>query len=119
MNRRLATSLAILVMACNGAEEEYHGTGEADLGLGDVSPDDMKADGTWGSALTCKTIPNLPPLPNPKITISLQGLTLHLVDTSVGYDRVFPIGAGQIDTEAGSYTQGDSLSYYPIKAYKK
>lgn len=118
MNRRLATVLAILLGACTGSSDTELPEG-AELRLGDVSPDDMKADGVWGSALTCKPIPNLPALPNPKITISLDGLTLHLTDASVGYDRVFPVGVGQIDTEAGSYTLGDSLSYWPIKAYKK
>ena len=118
MNRRLATVLAILLGACTGSSDTELPEG-AELRLGDVSPDDMKADGVWGSALTCKPIPNLPALPNPKITISLDGLTLHLTDASVGYDKVFPVGVGQIDTEAGSYTLGDSLSYWPIKAYKK
>src|SRR6185436_8911351 len=101
MNRWLATSLAVLLAACSGSPDgdlPPDGVGAADLRLGDVSADDMKADGQWGAALTCKTIPNLPALPNPKITISLDGLTLHLTDASVGYDKVFPIGVGQIDT---------------------
>src|SRR5687767_4475748 len=109
MKRQLATVLAITLAACSGDTDI--GKAGGDLGLGDRLADDMKADGEWGYALTCKNIPNLPALPNPKITISIDGLTLRLTDTSVGYDKIFPVGVGQIDTEAGSYTQGDSLSY--------
>lgn len=66
-----------------------------DLPVGDFS--DEKADGTWGSALTCKPIPNLPPLADPAITVSLDGLTLHLVDRKGTYDKVFAIGPGKIE----------------------
>jgi len=61
-----------------------------------VSADDMKADGNWGAALTCKELPNLPPLTQPKITLSIDGLTLRLTDAASGYDKVFPVGPGQI-----------------------
>src|SRR5688500_9876123 len=106
MNRQLATVLAIVVpwlTACSG-DTDIDGSG-GDLRLGDTLPEDVKADGDWGYALTCKSIPNLPALPNPKITISIDGLSLHLTDASVGYDKIFPIGVGQIDTETGSYTK--------------
>ena len=119
MNRWLVSGIAILLAACSGDGDVADDLAGADLPLGDRSPDDLKADGDWGSALTCKTIPNLPPLPNPKITISLHGLTLRLTDTTAGYDKVFPIGVGQIDTKAGSFTRGESLSYFPNKAYGK
>jgi hypothetical protein len=109
MQRSLATLLATLVLgACAGQDPEP--AAEVDLPLGD-EPENLKEDGTWGSALTCKTIPNLPALPHPEITISLEGLTLHLVDKSVGYDNVFPVGPGHIE-------DGESLSYWPISAYK-
>lgn len=119
MNRWLATGLAICLAACSGDTDISEDTAGADLPLGDRFADDMKADGEWGSALTCKTIPNLPALPNPKITVSLQGLTLRLTDASVGYDKIFPVGVGQIDIKPGSYTEGESLSYFPVKAYRK
>ncbi len=83
-----------------------------DLPLGEVD-EGSKADG-WGAALTCKPVPEVPRLQNPKITISIEGLTLHLVDTATGYDRVFPIGAGAIDTVPSSTTYGESLTYGPI-----
>ena len=35
-------------------------------------------------------------LPSPEVTISIDGLTLHLVDTSTGFDRVYPVGVGAI-----------------------
>ena len=84
-----------------------------DLPLGDKPADD-KADGTWGDALNCKPIPELPQLVAPQITVSLQGLTLHLVDTATGYDKVFPIGPGQIESDETEPSFGESKSYYPI-----
>ncbi len=125
--QRLAILLAtpsLILAACAGVEDDARPRapgGEADLPLGDVDDSTalaLASSSQWGSALTCKTIPNLPALPNPQITISLQGLTLHLVDTTVGYDKVFPIGPGKIDTDATSTTLGESLSYWPVKAYK-
>jgi hypothetical protein len=50
----------------------------------------------WGPALTCKPIPAQEPLQEPRIVISLDGLTLHLTDPKTGYDRVFPIGVGKV-----------------------
>lgn len=97
-------------------EGEGGATGEGDLPLGDLVAGDAKADGNWGSATTCKAIPDVPGLPHPRIVVSLHGLTLHLVDTSVGYDRVFPIGPGAIDTGERSSTYGESRSYYPLLA---
>ena len=86
----------------------------ADLPLGDVEGD-TKADGNgWGSALTCKDIPDLPALVAPKITVSLDGLTLHLTDATAGYDKVFPIGPGRIDQDESDPEYGESLSYRPI-----
>jgi hypothetical protein len=75
--------------------DEYSGLPEeAELGLGEV--DDLKEDGGWGAALTCKAIPDLPALVNPEVVISLDGLTLHLTDESTGFGKVFPIGPGKI-----------------------
>jgi hypothetical protein len=119
MRQALATLVATLALAAcaGGGEEGSELGGEPDLPLGDV--DELRADSSsWGSALTCKPIPDLPALPHPEITISLQGLTLHLVDRTVGYDKVFPVGPGKIDTDATSLTYGESLSYWPVKGYK-
>lgn len=115
-NRRLL--LLLFLAACidpTGDEEEAGG----ELPLGDLSDEDMKADGQWGAALTCKPVPNLPVLQQPEITISLDGLTVRLTDRATGWTKVFPAGVGAMDWEAGSRTYGESLSYYPVKAYKK
>jgi len=71
-----------------------------DLPLGDVEGLDDKADGPWGAALKCKPIPKLAPLKAPQIVISLDGLTLHLVDKITGFDKVYPIGPGMIEKGA-------------------
>ena len=89
-----------------------------DLPLGDLAGDDMKADGAWGHATTCKPIPSLPQLVSPRIVISLEGLTLHLSDPATGYDAIFAIGPGTIDEKPGSTTFGESLSYYPLLSKK-
>ena len=80
---------------------------EEELPIGEI--DDLKTDGGWGEALKCKPIPQLPPLVDPSIVISLDGLTLHLVDPATGYDKVFPIGPGAI--EKGASLTPVSTSY--------
>ena len=80
-----------------------------DLGLGDVVVDLDKADG-WGHATTCKPIPELPPLVDPAIVISLDGMTLHLVDRAGTYDRVFPVGVGGIEQGASLTPVSTGLS---------
>ena len=103
MERLNLIALAFTVFACANepqlASDEPIETAPAmtgdDLPLGDV--DGLKADGSWGAATTCKAIPVLTPLADPAITVSLDGLTLHLVDRQGTYDKVFPIGPGAIE----------------------
>ncbi len=93
---RFSTLLLGLLAACaEEATPEAPALDESDLGLGLV--DEMKEDGNWGSATTCKPIPNLTPLKDPMIVVSLDGLTLHLVDRQGTYDKVFAIGPGAIE----------------------
>jgi hypothetical protein len=106
--RKLAPLLATLLLPACAPQPA-----DEDLPLGDVSPDDFKADGNWGHALECKAIPSLPRLVNPRITVSLNGLTLHLTDDA-GFDKVFPIGPGKVDGDDTSATFGESLSYAPL-----
>ena len=89
-----------------------------DLPLGSVL-EEATLDGTWGSALTCKPVPSLPSLVNPKITLSVDGLTLHLVDAATGYDKVFPVGAGQIEDDETSPNFGESKSFEPLLGGKQ
>lgn len=124
MFARVVTSFGLLSLlgfalpACGsdeaaGDEEGSELPGE-DLGLGELGADDLKADGNWGQATTCKAAPNLPPLAKPRITVSLNGLTLHLVDDAGSYDKVFPIGPGAINQTAGEKTFGESRTMYPL-----
>jgi len=88
-------ALFLALPACSEAPVDESPTDYADLGLGAV--EEMKDDGNWGAATTCKAIPALTPLRDPMIVISLDGLTLHLVDRQGTYDKVFAIGPGAID----------------------
>jgi len=67
-----------------------------ELTVGQVEAD-QKTDGIWTEALKCKPIPELEPLVDPAIVVSLDGLTLRLFDRAGSYDKVFPIGPGAID----------------------
>lgn len=110
--------------ACGGSDssaEEIPGEGieipAQDLPVGEMGADDMKADGNWGAATTCKPIPNLPKLNSPRIIVSLEGLTLRLTDPSSDYDKVFPIGPGVMDSAQGSTTFNESKSMWPVLHY--
>ncbi|MBX3159050.1 MAG: L,D-transpeptidase [Deltaproteobacteria bacterium] len=112
---RVIFLLAPLALASCTADEVVDES-EVDLPLGDVSAEDMKADGDWGAALTCKDVPELPPLVSPQITLSIDGLTLHLTDPATGFDKVYPVGAGVVDQNPESGEFRESLSYYPVSS---
>lgn len=113
--KALALQLVLLglglapIASCVTPQEEG-----ADLAVGELSEEDGKDDGAWGYALTCKTIPSVTPLRQPRITVSIDGLTLHLTDAATGYDRVFPVGVGAISHTASDPEYGESHTYYPI-----
>ena len=111
---KILCSLLLLTSVASCADDASPDSTGEDLPLGDLPADMGKADGDWGAALTCKDVPNLPPLVSPKITVSLNGLTLHLTDAVTGFDKVFPIGPGRIETDPTSGEFGESLSYHPI-----
>lgn len=112
---RYLRSLALLAVFTSCAEDGVGDESEAeDLPLGDVSASDMKADGEWGAALDCKPVPLMPALANPKITLSIDGLTLRLTDAASGYDRVFPVGPGAIEQDPTKAEYRESLSYFPL-----
>jgi hypothetical protein len=102
--------LLVLIAGCAEAPAE---TG-SELPLGDQLEDDFKADGQWGDALTCKPIPSFPALVAPRITLSIDGQTVHVVDTATGYDKVFPTGVGAIVTDETDSAYRESHSYEPI-----
>src|SRR3954466_5382150 len=112
---RRSSLLLLLVVVAGCDPEAQRALSGSDLPLGEFT-DEGKADGTWGSALTCKTVPLLPALKSPRIVVSLDGLTLHLVDAAGGYDKVFPVGPGAINHNQGETSFGDSLSLYPVLA---
>lgn len=85
------------IAADDEAYSEANGTDEVALGdvIGEASSRDPRQ---WQNALRCKEIPEVEPLANPEITVSLDGLTLHLRDRGGTYDRVFPIGPGALES---------------------
>lgn len=88
----------------------------ADLPVGEyVETEEGKADG-WGHALTCKDIPDLPALEAPRLVLSIDGHTVHLIDEATGFDKVFPTGVGALDRDEGSPTYGESFSAFPLIA---
>jgi len=109
----LRTTAIVIALISGCAAVPVGGEGD-DLALGEVGPDDNKADGRWGYATECKPIPEVEPLIDPAITLSIDGLTLHLVDRAGGYDAVFPVGVGTIDERASSSISGQSETYFPI-----
>jgi len=117
--RRVAMILAMAMAACTGDDTEPGGPDEGDLSVGELGEADAKADGNWGAATTCKTIPDLPALPRPEITVSIDGQTLRLRDRTTGFDKVFPVGVGAREDDETSLAFGESRSYWPLAAYGK
>ncbi len=98
----LAALVSMTILAASGCGTETSG------------PDgDALLDGSFGDATTCKEIPDLEPLVAPEIVVSIDGLTVHLFDNVTGYDRVFPVGVGSINGNAGETTYNESLSMFP------
>src|SRR4051812_46759745 len=111
------TPLLILALCgCADPEAQRALQPDIDLPIGDRLDDDLKADGSWGAALTCKALPDLPGLKAPRIVVSIDGLTLHMVDAPTGYDKVFAIGPGAINHNVGETSYGESRSLYPLLA---
>ena len=101
MLRNFALTLAVVALGgCYAANEEdlSESGGTDELGAGEVIGEATARDPrTWTEALRCKPIPMLEPLRSPEITVSLDGLTLHLRDRNGTYDRVFPVGVGVLE----------------------
>ena len=99
--RTLLGAVVALVPACSGAgnaenvDTANEQPGE-ELGLGDVEGASSAAT-SYKYATSCKPIPTLTKLKSPTITVSLDGLTLHLKDTQGTYDKVFKVGVGAIE----------------------
>ena len=115
--------LAIVFAACGttlqpSAEFVTFDGDEPDLPLGTVEGADTSST-NWGSALICKSIPEVSPLVSPRLILSIDGMSVHLIDEATGYDRVFPAGVGKIENEESDSSYQESLSYFPILALKR
>jgi hypothetical protein len=99
----VATMLAFFGCAVPAQPEDEltsESNGTDDLSLGQVDNE----LGSYGDATKCKPIPKVEALKSPEITISLDGLTLHLRDRDGTYDRVFPVGPGALEGDGKSKT---------------
>ncbi|MEZ4459021.1 MAG: L,D-transpeptidase [bacterium] len=98
MLRRTVCLLGLVVglVGCSDTSDPETTSDERqDLPIGEIL--DPPSDGAWGFATECKPIPEVEPLNDPKIVVSLDGLTLRLYDAAGDYDRVFPVGVGAIE----------------------
>lgn len=84
---------------CAADDEDFSESGgTSDLEVGEVVGEATARDPrTWQNALRCKPIPTVEALRRPEITVSLDGLTLHLRDREGTYDRVFTVGLGTLE----------------------
>ncbi len=129
----------LMVAGCAADDEDYSESGgTSDLSTGEVVGEAGALDPrTWSNALRCKPIPEVEPLANPEIVVSLDGLTLHLRDRGGTYDRVFAIGPGALEngrsltptsdmTPTGNFYTGSNTAevqdarwgyYYPCRIW--
>ena len=112
MRRHLGWLAAIALASCSPDPQTM--SENEQLSLGELP--EIKADGQWGDATKCKAIPALQPLVDPAITLSTNGLTLRLEDRATGFERVYPVGVGAINHEAGQTAEGLSRTLYPVLA---
>lgn len=107
--------VALAVFACDDATQEEASVVGEDLPVGSVL--NPPEDGSWGAATTCKEIPEVEPLKDPRIVVSLDGLTLRLWDAQGDYERVFPVGVGAF--EDGASLTPTSTQYAAGKFYTR
>ncbi|MCA9548305.1 MAG: L,D-transpeptidase, partial [Myxococcales bacterium] len=75
---------------------------------GEIGPDLSKADGN------AYVVPSLlPPLEDPEIIVSLEGLTVELIDTATGFHKVYPTGVGARGRDGKSYTPVGRFRTHP------
>jgi lipoprotein-anchoring transpeptidase ErfK/SrfK len=97
--RALFAALVAVLPACGSSADDVGTSDEGaaeELGVGDVEGSSAAAT-SYKYATTCKPIPTLTKLKSPSITVSLDGLTLHLKDLAGTYDKVFKVGVGKIE----------------------
>jgi hypothetical protein len=115
----MARHLPLLLVLALGCADLGTTLEADDLPVGEVVAGDSKVDGPdplYGFALTCKQAPVLTPLAQPRIIVSINGLTLHLIDDATGMSKVYPIGPGAIDQDPASATYGESLTWRAVAA---
>ncbi|MBU0553249.1 L,D-transpeptidase [Myxococcota bacterium] len=105
------------VNVTGGVATEGGGNPYDQLNPNEAPPTTDKADGFRYE------IPALPTLSDPQIIVSLEGLTVELIDVETGFYKVYPTGVGAKDsqgvsfTPVGEFTTGpdpdDTWWYYP------
>lgn len=106
MEKYLFIAIALLAFGCSETADE---TAEVDsrlldeLPIGDTNEpgtgkgDDFRHNGEDDFSETCKPIPEVEPLNDPEIVISVKGRTVRLFDNDGDYNEVFSVGLGKIE----------------------
>lgn len=93
-----------------------------ELSVGDTNEpgtgkdDDFRHNGEEDFSEICKPIPDLDPLNDPELVLSLDGRTLHLRDRDGDYDEVFPVGIGKIGSDGLSLTPDSGDGWFTARA---
>lgn len=60
-----------------------------------------------------ETPTDLPTLVEPEVIVSLEGLTVHLLDRATGFSEVYPVGVGVLDSQGHSITPTGQFTTSP------
>lgn len=108
--RRIAPKLALAALCAMFAACGDDTTGQAGGGqLADqISPEKVAAlgldDPGKADTFTYDVPVDLPELEDPRIVVSLEGLTVELIDEATGFYKVYPAGVGQRGSNGRSWT---------------
>ncbi len=114
---RYALLLTALTFACTTVEPETDVNrtgGVAEEGGGNpydaVNPGVVEAEGEAGKADSDRyEVPELPTLVDPYIVVSLEGLTVELIDEATGFHKVYATGVGAKGRSGKSFTPTGSF----------
>jgi lipoprotein-anchoring transpeptidase ErfK/SrfK len=107
-----ACSLAIACSETTGPDDEFEIdprlAEEVPIGEtnepGELKEDGFSHNGEEDFSEECKPIPDVEPLEDPEIVVSVDGRSIRLFDNAGDYERVFPVGLGKVRADGTSRT---------------